>query len=128
MGKRYLLDSNAVIDYIARLFPSKAWQWMDDVINNEINVSVITKIEVLSFDPEDKEYPILIDFFNEADIFGLTDNIINKTIQIRQKQKTKLPDAVIAATAIVNELILLTRNTRDFDNIEGLEVMNPYQL
>ena len=101
---------------------------MDDVINNEINVSVITKIEVLSFDPEDKEYPILIDFFNEADIFGLTDNIINKTIQIRQKQKTKLPDAVIAATAIVNELILLTRNTRDFDNIEGLEVMNPYQL
>lgn len=52
MGKRYLLDSNTVIDYIARLHPDKARQWLDHVIDEEINVSVITKIEVLSFDPD----------------------------------------------------------------------------
>ena len=29
MGKRYLLDSNTVIDYIAGLYPDKAVQWLN---------------------------------------------------------------------------------------------------
>jgi predicted nucleic acid-binding protein len=42
--------------------------------------------------------------------------------------KIKLPDAIIAATAIVNNFVLLSRNTKDFEGIEGLEIVNPYQL
>ena len=48
MGKRYLLDSNTVIDYIAGLYSEKSAQWINQLIDDEINVSVITKIEVLS--------------------------------------------------------------------------------
>jgi len=51
MGKRYLLDSNAVIDYIAGLYSGKTTRWLSQIIDEEMNVSVITKIEVLSFDP-----------------------------------------------------------------------------
>ena len=40
----------------------------------------------------------------------------------------KLPDAMIAATALQNGFILVTNNTKDFKNIEGLEVIDPYQL
>jgi predicted nucleic acid-binding protein len=40
-------------------------------------------------------------------------------------KKTKLPDAIIAATALVNDLTIITRNIKDFDKIEGLEVLNP---
>ena len=129
MGKRYLLDSNTVIDYIAGLYHGKAEQWLNQLIDEEINVSVITKIEVLSFDPDkDDNYAILVDFFETSDIYELTNDIVDKTIQIRQKQKIKLPDAVIASTALVNGLVLISRNTKDFKNIRDLEVVNPYDI
>jgi predicted nucleic acid-binding protein len=129
MGKRYLLDSNTVIDYIARLHADQARQWLNQLIDEEINVSVITKIEVLSFDPDkDDNYPVLVDFFEAANIFELNSDIVNKTIQIRQKQKIKLPDAIIAATALINGLVLVSRNTKDFKSIQGLEVIDPYGL
>ena len=129
MGKRYLLDSNAVIDYIAGLYSEKSVQWINQLIDEEINVSVITKIEVLSFDPDkDDNYPILVDFFEASNLFELTDDVVRKTIQIRQKQKIKLPDAVIASTALVKGLILVSRNTKDFKSISDLEVVNPYDI
>jgi predicted nucleic acid-binding protein len=129
MGKRYLLDSNTVIDYIAGLHPDKAVQWLNQLIDEEINVSIITKIEVLSFEPEkDDNYTTLVDFFEASNIFELTNDIVNKTIQIRQKQKIKLPDAVIASTALVNGLILVSRNTKDFKSIPDLVVLNPYDI
>ena len=129
MGKRYLLDSNTVIDYIGGLYSDKTKQWINQIIDDEINVSVITKIEVLSFDPDkDDNYPILIEFFEASKIFDLTNEIVNKTILIRQKQKIKVPDAVIASTALVNGLILVSRNIKDFKNIPELETVNPYDI
>ena len=81
------------------------------------------------FDPDkDDNYPILVDFFDTASIFDLSADIVSKSIQIRQKQKIKLPDAVIAATAICNGFTLVSRNTKDFKNIEGLEAINPFEL
>ena len=38
----------------------------------------------------------------------------------------KLPDAIIAATAINHNLILITRNVADFKKITRLKVLNPY--
>jgi predicted nucleic acid-binding protein len=58
----------------------------------------------------------------------LVEPIILKAIENRKAHKTKLPDAIIAATALVNELIIITRNTKDFDKIKGLEVLNPYDI
>ena len=54
--------------------------------------------------------------------------IIETTISIRQKHKIKLPDAIIAATAIVYGLTIATRNISDFKNIEGLNCINPWDL
>ena len=129
MGKRYLLDSNTIIDYIAGLYSYKTKQWLNQIIDEEINVSTITKIEVLSFDPDkDDNYPILVEFFEASSIFELTNDVVNKTIQIRQKQKIKLPDAVIASTALVNGLVLVSRNIKDFKSIPDLEIVNPYDI
>ena len=49
-----------------------------------------------------------------------------KTADIRKKHRIKLPDAIIAATALVYELTLVSRNVSDFRNIEGLELINPW--
>ena len=60
--------------------------------------------------------------------FLLEEPIILKAIEIRKTHKTKLPDAIIVATALVKELAVITRNTKDFDKIEGLDVLNPYDI
>lgn len=48
--------------------------------------------------------------------------------EIRRCHKTKLPDALIAATAIREGAILITRNVRDFSKVPGLDVEEPYKL
>ena len=83
----------------------------------------------MSFDPDkDDNYHILVDFFEVANIFELSTDIVNMTIRIRQKQKIKLPDAIIAVTAVINDFTLISRNTKDFKNISGLKVINPYDM
>ena len=71
---------------------------------------------------------ILQDFINNATVFGLEESIIVKTIAIRKNYGIKLPDAIIAATALTHGLILMTRNTKDFVTILDLEVLNPHEL
>jgi predicted nucleic acid-binding protein len=46
---------------------------------------------------------------------------VERTIQIRRKNRIKLPDAIIAATTLQNDLILVTSNISDFKNIKDLE-------
>jgi len=65
---------------------------------------------------------------NDATLHDLTNSVVDVTINIRKKHKTKLPYAIIAATAIVYKLILISRNISDFKDIEGLKVINPHRL
>ena len=46
----------------------------------------------------------------------------------QKKHKIKLPDAIIAATAIVYGLTLITRNTADFNDLKNLELLNPHKI
>lgn len=41
--------------------------------------------------------------------------------------KIKLPDAIIAATALANNKILVTRNVDDFMKVKSLEIFNPFE-
>jgi hypothetical protein len=52
----------------------------------------------------------------------------NAVIALRKLIKIKLPDAIIAATALVHNLTLLSRNTHDFKNVPGLTVLNPHTM
>jgi len=58
----------------------------------------------------------------------LDDAITLKTIDLRKSKKIKLGDAIIAATALVHNLILISRNTADFINIEGLDIIDPHNM
>ena len=59
---------------------------------------------------------------------NIDETIVNHTIKIRKAHKIKTPDAIIAATAITYSLTLITRNVNDFKNIEGLSLVNPWEL
>jgi len=68
----------------------------------------------------------LHNFINDALVIELEQPIKLKTADIRKAHKLKLPDAIIAATALVYDLTLLSRNLADFKNITGLKVVDPW--
>ena len=49
MGQEYLIDSNAVIDFLIAAYPKSGMKFMNGIVNKGLNISVITKIEVLGF-------------------------------------------------------------------------------
>jgi predicted nucleic acid-binding protein len=125
MGKSYLIDTNIIIDFSENRLPLNAKLFVAEVIDNEPNISIINKIELLGFSLVTSE---IIEFTDSANIINLTEDITNKTIKLRKNRKIKLPDAIIAATALAHNLTLISRNTKDFDGIDGLEFINPYDL
>ncbi|MCD4694750.1 MAG: type II toxin-antitoxin system VapC family toxin [Bacteroidales bacterium] len=130
MGRQeYLIDTNVAIEYIGEALPEKALTMMDGIIDGQFYISVINKIELLGFAgiTENEELKFQ-EFINAADILELNEDIINRTIEVRKQYKIKLPDAIIAATALVSELTIISRNTKDFVKIKGLEVINTYEL
>ena len=71
---------------------------------------------------------MLSEFFDDSIVLGLTDEIADKAIELRKNSKIKLPDAIIAASAIANNFDLLSRNVDDFKNVSGLKVIDPHQI
>lgn len=122
------MDSNIVIDYLGGKLPADGIEFLDKVVNDVPEVSVITKIEVLGFAMPPQANQLLTDFFNDATIHPLSKPIVQKTIDLRKTHKIKLPDAIIAATALVHKMELITRNEADFKKIDHLNVVNPHSL
>ena len=125
---QYLIDTNAVIDYLGNKLPTSSMDFMNTVVDAGPNVSVVTKIEVLGFNTINEHHKILTNFMNDATVLDLSDNVVEVCIDIRKKYKTKLPNAIIAATALVYDLVILSRNISDFKNINGLKVVDPHSL
>ena len=124
---QYLIDTNAIIDYLGKKFSPNGMTFMNDVIDVIPNVSIITKIEVLGFNTLEKHYQILENLMNDAIIIDLTSYIADMTIIIRKTCTIKLPDA-IAATALVKNLTLITHNKKDFKNIKGLKIIDAHEI
>jgi hypothetical protein len=71
---------------------------------------------------------VLKEFIGECVVIELEQVIKLKTAEIRKIYNIKLPDAIIAATAVVYELVLITRNEKDFMQIKGLNIINPFNI
>ncbi|CAN5478654.1 type II toxin-antitoxin system VapC family toxin [soil metagenome] len=125
---QYLMDTNAVIDYLGNRLSALGMDFISTVVDAVPNVSVVTKIEVLGFHAPDEHYETLTNFINDATVLDLTQNVVEASIEIRKKHKSKLPDAIIAATALVYDLVLISRNITDFKNIDGLKLIDPHTL
>jgi len=93
--------------------------------NNEsaLKTSAICKIEVLGYHQLKKiEKQYLENFFNAIRVLPIDTDIVNKAIELKQKRNIATPDAIVAATALVHDLPILTQNKKDFDRIESLEI------
>ncbi len=124
---KYLYDTNIFIYYLADDIIVNSW-FTEEFLNlHEILVSPIIRIELLSFTSLSKEEEQSIeDLLSQFNTVPLLREIENQTIQIKRQYKIKLPDAIIAATAINQDAFLVTRNVSDFKGITGLKIENPF--
>ena len=101
---------------------------MDSLVDDDSKVSFITKIELLVWNPPiPEDLRIREAFLEGSKIHYINDEIIKGAIRIRKTTNIKLPDAVIAATAIHKGYILLSTNDNDFKKVAplGLKYLNP---
>ncbi|MDZ7624707.1 MAG: type II toxin-antitoxin system VapC family toxin [Ignavibacteriaceae bacterium] len=115
----YYLNANPVVEnYFNGEFLKK----------NNIYYSIITEIELLSFPKLDgSEINSIKSLLNRFLKINLTEDIKERTIEIRKNYKAGLGDAIIAASSIVYNAKLITRNVDDFIKISNLSLTNPFE-
>ena len=90
-------------------------------------VASVTQIEVYGFTGLKPEEEAALDIlFRRLTVHPLDTSVIERAIALRQESKMGLADAIIAATALVHGLNLVTRNDGDFKHVAGLRVVNPF--
>lgn len=117
-----LIESNIFI--YAILPEHKALR--DWITKKDFAAAEISLIEVLGYhklkDEDARELEML---FNMARVLPTSRDITDKAIALRRQRKMGLGDSLIAATALDYNIPLVTRNTSDYDWIEGLNLLNP---
>ncbi len=116
-----IIDSNIIIYASKSTYPSL----LSYLRNNEssLTTSAICKIEVLGYHQLKKvEKQYLENFFNAIRVLPIDSGVINKAIELKQKRNIATPDAIVAATALVHDLPILTQNKKDFARIKSLKI------
>ena len=90
---RYLIDSNVISNYFSSIFSEKAIVFLSHVIDQVPNLSVVAKIEALSWrNPDIAKENIVRLFVDNSNIVALSNIIVDKCIEIRRNCKIKTPD------------------------------------
>jgi predicted nucleic acid-binding protein len=122
--RKVLLDTNILIDYLAGIAQARV-----EVERHAVPaISVITWIEVMAGATPDNEQTHR-DFLSTFMVLPLTTEVAERSSQIRRHRtpKLKLPDTIILATAQLENLLLVTRNSRDFSK-KDRDIRIPYKL
>ena len=109
-GKRYLLDTNAVIQLLAG--NSSLIKMVED--SDFLAISVISKLEFLSYpdltEDEKNAFSELLEGLTVFDLMASDSALMQEAVAMRIDGGLKLPDAVIAATALVNGCEVITND------------------
>lgn len=125
----YLVDTDQVVDYLKG--KPKAVELLINLLDKGLSISIITYGEIyegIYFGQDSKTTQRgFLQFLRGVNVLPLNRTAMKEFARIRGKlrQEGKLigdPDIMIAATAITNNLVLITGNKKDFQRIEGLEL------
>jgi predicted nucleic acid-binding protein len=118
-----LLDSNILIYGTEEGEPR-----LDAILaRSDLAVASVSCIETLGYHRlSDAERLGLEAAIARMTVLTLEDAVVARAISLRHERKMGLADAIIAATALVHQLPLVTRNVDDFKHVAGLEIVNPF--
>jgi toxin FitB len=138
--KNFLLDTNIPSEMTRPSPQLSVIQWLDDADDERLYLSVLSLGEVLkgiTILQESSRRARLQQWLDETLKQWFDDRIlpVNEPIaerwgvlsgQCRQKGRPlKVVDGLIAATALEHDLIVVTRNVSDFEDL-GVELLNPF--
>lgn len=110
---RVLLDTDVIIDHIAGVRRLS-------LVGHDAAYSIVTRAELFSGRDADEE--LIGRILTALEEIALTRPIAERAGRIRRTARVKLPDAIIAATAILSRRRLATGNVRDFQRVPGLRL------
>jgi len=140
---KYLLDTNIISEFVSKKPSQKVLDYVNSLDENDIYLSVITigeirfGIEKLDKDNQKKKIKMLSDWLENDLMQRFNGRILDVDLQVMLKwgevnaqlQKLGKPmpimDSLIASSCLAKELILITRNEKDFYSFE-IEMINPF--
>ncbi|MDO8320481.1 type II toxin-antitoxin system VapC family toxin [Rhodoferax sp.] len=141
MSNGFMLDTN-VLSALMRGQPTAVvLDWFAQNTHNAMHTSAITQAEILTgiaLLPSGKRRTALAtaaeqmvdqDFADQClafDVAAAKHYAVVVAARTRLGQSISTEDAQIAVIALTAGLTLATRNTKDFDNIDGLTLVNPW--
>jgi|SRR3989338_2183462 len=120
-----LLDTNILVDYLRNYAPAVEFF---EKLNNDILFSAITEAELLAGQANNdaKKRETLIHLLSRWTKIPVDNPLVILAGDISRKHNLDIPDAIIAASAIISNAELITRNVKDFKKVDKLRVKNPY--
>lgn len=132
----YLLDTNVISEIVKKVPNQKVLEWLSSIDAKYFYLSVLTLGEIrkgVEKLPEGKRKQQIITWLEIDLLKQFTGRIIDIDSDIADKwgfisSVANIPaiDGLIAASAIVHNHKLVTRNIKDFVSISGLEIINPW--
>ena len=117
-GDKYILDTNTIL-YILSGDETLA----DFLFEKELYLSIITEMELLSYKKiTSTEQQKIVEFVKEMRVVNINQEIKNLVIQIKKESNLKLPDSIIAATAIWLNIPFVTSD-KHFTHIPNLNLV-----
>ena len=137
---KYLLDTNVISEMYKPQYNKKVKTFIDSIPLNNFYLSVITigemcyGVEKLPVNKKKHELLLLV-YIKIPELFKNRIISIDKELSLewgkmRARSTRTLPiaDSQIAATALLYNMTLVTRNTNDFEDIEGINLLNPWEF
>ena len=117
-GKEILVDTNII------LYLLSGNNTIEELLNGKnVYISFITELELLGFkDLSPTEEKGIVSLLKECVVISINNRIKEKYIEIKKKYKLKLPDAIIAATAIVLNIPLVSAD-KQFKTVKELTLV-----
>ena len=118
-----LIDSNIII-YAAQ---PEHGDLRNFIAEHAPAVSAVSYVEVLGFHRlNEQDLTFLESFFSFATVLPITQRVLDQAVKLRQTRRMSLGDSLVAATCLVHNLTLVTRNVDDFQWIAELQLLNPF--
>ena len=118
----YLVDTNIIIYYLEG---EQAAISFLRTHRGKLAISSITWMETLSHPFSSDEEQVVRAFLQEFRRIEISSSVMELSVEIRRMKKMKLPDAIIAASAVHHDLMLVTRNIKDFKGT-AVNTLDPF--
>lgn len=123
------MDTSAAIKYLSQTLPANGISFIEGFIDTDCTISFISEIELQVWKPANPANIVIYQqFVKKALIKGINPAIIAEAVAIRKNYRLKIPDAIIAATAVTDNRTLVGDNDKDFGKIPNLNYINPRTL